>query len=124
MPWDDDSWRDSYDAWKLASPDDDRDGECYHEDFEIDLEGRAYCNSCDHRWWPSEADVLSFRYANEAYDRYCRRAERRERWAERWLQYTRWIRWPLGRLLDRIMPPKWRRYMDRRWRAVDDEIPF
>lgn len=118
MPWNDDSWRDSYDAWKLASPDDDCDDECYHEDFEIDLEGRAYCNSCDHRWWASEADVLSFRCANEAYDEHCRRAERRERWAELWRKFTLIFRWPIFRLLGRIWP--------RKACAVlrDDEIPF
>lgn len=57
MPWYDDSWRDTYDAWKLASPYDD--GPMYEEDdgplcldcddvgFEIDAGDHAIpCTCC------------------------------------------------------------------------------
>ena len=124
MTWHDDNWRDSYDAWKLASPDDDREDECLHEAFEIDFQGRAHCSDCLASWWPTADEERWFREANEHYDAYCRKQERVERRRELWLRSTRWIRWPVGRLLDRILPAKWWRYMDRNWRAVDDEIPF
>lgn len=52
MAWHDDSWRDSYDSWKLASPDDEYPQyECEHEDYDIDtIEGRCHCHRCGDSW--------------------------------------------------------------------------
>lgn len=54
----DNSWRDSYDDWKLESPcDDGPEDECDHEEFELDiLTGRASCGRCDHVWNASDAE--------------------------------------------------------------------
>jgi len=113
MPWDDESWKDSYDAWKLASPDD-REDECLHVVFDIDYEGRAHCEDCLATWWPSADEERLFREANARYEAYCRREERRERWR----RMTHWFRWPLFRLLERIWPHKACSVL------TDDEIPF
>ena len=65
MPWYDDGWRDSYDAWKTRrSPDDE--GECPHEDYEIGLDGRARCNNCQANWWPAVEEEQHFRYLNQS----------------------------------------------------------
>lgn len=47
----DDSWRDTYDEWKLACPYDDEQPEdtCDHEEYEVDWEGRAECHYCGAR---------------------------------------------------------------------------
>jgi hypothetical protein len=115
MSWNDDSWRDSYDAWKLASPDDEREPEeCYHEEFEIDWEGRSHCDRCGEAWWAS-ADEIRFQREQQAeYDAWCRRQERREFWR----RFTRPIRWPIYRLLERVWPRKACSVL------LDEEIPF
>ena len=114
MPWDDESWKDSYDAWKLASPDDEYDEECVHEDYEINWEGRAYCNACGDSWWASSEEITAQRIQQREYDAWCRKQERHERWR----RLTHWVRWPLYRLLERIWPRKSCVVL------YDDEIPF
>lgn len=59
MTWHDESWKDSYDAWKLASPYDDyEEDECQHDDYEADiLIGRATCNCCGHWWWQTREEI-------------------------------------------------------------------
>lgn len=115
MTWNDDSWRDSYDEWKLRSPYDDApEEECHHEIFEIDMEGRAHCDACSATWWalPIEIDRQSEQQAE--YDTWCRQQERREFWR----LLTLPIRWPIFRLLERIWPRKASKVLD------DSEIPF
>lgn len=108
-------WRDSYDAWKLASPDDDRDDVCDHDDYEVDiLEGRARCNRCPESWYVSEEEVCAKIKHQAAYDDYCERENRREFW--RRLTYP--LRWPIYRILERIWPRKSVNVL------YDEEIPF
>jgi hypothetical protein len=105
MAWHDDSWKDSYDSWKLASPDDEREDECLHEDYEADVLGRATCCRCSHLWWMTDDEIKWERERSEAYDRIMRRADRRER---------------VRQILDKV-----RRLW--RWRKpspIDEEIPF
>jgi hypothetical protein len=71
MTWNDDSWKDGYDAWKLQPPpeyDHDTQEECYHEEREINWEGRAECHRCGVTWWASDAEIKSERELNAAYD--------------------------------------------------------
>jgi hypothetical protein len=83
MAWYDDSWRDGYDAWKLASPDDDYDDEpreddCDHEDYEADIvTGRAMCHRCGHQWWQTPEEV---RRETEHQANYQRLEARWKRW--------------------------------------------
>lgn len=108
MAWNDDSWKDGYDAWKLASPEDyEPEEECFHEDYESSWEGRATCDRCGHSWWLSSTEMEWDRQASEAFDAYCRREERREKIAE-------WVNWLTF----------WRRWRGRKPAMVDDECPF
>jgi len=107
MAWDDDSWKDGYDAWKLASPDDEYEDECYHEDYEADINGRASCCRCGHVWYLTDAEILAEREHQAAYDQMCRREER----LEKWRQVREWFRSFLPR---RRKQPA----------LIDDEIPF
>jgi hypothetical protein len=91
------------------------DEECYHEDHEIDLEGRFSCNSCFEAHWATEAEIGAYRYDNPDYDKMCRRHERRERRRELW---RRFVRKPLAALLRPFWPRVAREVHD------DDEIPF
>lgn len=106
MAWHDDSWKDGYDAWKLRSPDDEYpDEECFHEDYEADVNGRASCCRCSHVWWLTSEEIERERQLHAAYDRMMRRAERRE-WIEGWVhRLAFWRRW-------------------RKPSPIDDEIPF
>lgn len=110
-PWYDDSWKDGYDAWKLASPDDERDEECWHEEYEADLLGRARCGQCGHSWWLTDQEIAAERANVKAYDDLCREWEREQRIRE----WRDWITAP------------WRRLRNW-WRGAgyvtDDEIPF
>lgn len=85
MTWNDDSWKDSYDNWKLASPDDDRDDYCEHDDYDVDiLEGRAHCNRCSESWYVSEDEVLRQIEHERAYNEHLERENRRQWWRDLW----------------------------------------
>jgi hypothetical protein len=117
MTYADDSWKDSYDAWKLATPpeyDGPDEPECFCEDYEINWEGRATCDRCGHEWWPTPAELEAERQRCAIAAEMLAREERREFW--RRLTYP--IRWPLFRLLERVWPRKACSVL------VDDEIPF
>lgn len=107
MAWDDDSWRDTYDEWKLRSPYDDYEDqpECECEEYEIDHEGRAECRHCGGHWWPSPKIVNAYR-KNE------RRADRAFRRERSW--YMRAWRWLRARLPSRR----------EKFPVIDDDIPF
>ena len=106
MTWEpSDAWKDSYDSWKLASPDDEFEVECLHEDYEADINGRAHCCQCSHTWWMTDDEIRWERERHESYDRLMRREERRL-WLQGWIsRFTFWHRW-------------------RKPAAIDDEIPF
>ena len=99
MSWNDDSWKDGYDTWKLASPYDD-DDPCDHEDYDADvLTGRAMCNRCGHAWWQTTEEI----------ELECRRIAEYSEWVaeqERpWVRFKEWardwwlsIRWPPRKL--------------------------
>lgn len=88
-------------------PDYGYDEPCPHEFYEVDVEGRAHCDSCGHKWWATKADSEQLRLANEAYDEHCRREERRAR-----IEY--WV----GRLAF------WRRWFKPKPSPIVDDIPF
>lgn len=107
MAWDDDSWKDGYDAWKLRSPyDDEPEEECYHEHYEADINGRATCDRCSHTWWLTDEEIERERELVVAYDAMMRREE--------WRQWREWI----SRLAF------WRRWRKPKPALIDDEIPF
>jgi hypothetical protein len=113
--WDDDSWKDSYDEWKLRSPyDDEPELECERDNVDIDiLDGRCRC-VCGASWPATDADIRSQFDHEREYDEYAAREQRRERW----LRLTHWFRWPLFRLLEKVWPRKALKVLG------DDEIPF
>jgi hypothetical protein len=118
VAWNDESWKDGYDAWKLASPDDERDrydpqepqDECEHEEYEIDIvTGRAECQYCSHAWWASRAEIDAEQDRQAAYWEW---TQRQEHW---W--YSR---------IDRVKDwwrSLWRRHSITQ-ATIDDEIPF
>lgn len=101
-PWDGDAL--GYDAWKTRE-DDDYEDECWHEDYEADINGRATCCRCSHAWWMTDDEIRYERERHVAYDRMMRRAERRE-WIDGWVRKLAF----------------WRRW--RKPEPIDDEIPF
>jgi hypothetical protein len=108
MGWNDDSWRDGYDAWKLASPDDDYEEEdpCDHEDYDVDIvSGLANCNICSADWYVGEDEI---RLQIERENAYAAYQKRENRW--------RWCRdlWHSERSI----------FSRRKQVEVDDEIPF
>ena len=103
MPWNDDSWKDSYDAWKTREPDyGDEPDECDHDDYDTDLiEGRATCNKCGLRWGMSAADIQAEIDRQQLYYEQCAEQERpwnrlklwwRDTWLVTWAR-TRWWAW-------------------------------
>ena len=123
MTWDDDRWRDGYDAWKLRSPDDEYpypyDDEpeqpCDHDDCSVDpITGRVECHICGVAWYQTKEEMKAESRRQQEYDKWQRQQERHEFW--RRLTYP--IRWPVYRLLNRIWPRKACSVL------VDDEIPF
>lgn len=100
----DESWRDSYDRWKLASPDEDEFEECDCEDYEVDaLEGRATCNRCGHDWLMTSEELEAYERVRAEATKAWESLVRRERWRDRWL---------------------WLRSFFVRRRIPDDDIPF
>jgi hypothetical protein len=81
------------------------DEECFHEEYESNWEGYATCDRCGHGWWLSAAELEWERKASAAFEAYCRREERRERWR----QVRDWFRSLLPR---------------RRAASIDDDLPF
>lgn len=103
----------TYDQWKTDSGYDERD-ECYHEESDIDWEGRAHCAACGAVWTASKIEIDHQREQQAEYDTWCRQQERREFWRTLTLP----IRWPIFRLLERVWPRKSLSVL------TDDEIPF
>lgn len=90
-PWYDDSWRDTYDEWKLRSPYDeapweDEREECEHEGFDVDWDGRASCDRCDHHWWLDPAQLAAYQRLEREYAREQRRYNSWYMRAWRWLE--------------------------------------
>lgn len=84
MPWNDDSWKDSYD-WKLASPDDDRENLCDHEDYDVDIvTGRASCNDCLAHWYVSDEEIQLQIEHEAAYHERMERESRHQWWRDLW----------------------------------------
>lgn len=119
MPWHDDSWRDTYDAWKLRSPEDEYDNgepaeECQHEDYDIDWGSmRATC-SCGHAWWMSADEIQAAVDRQRAYDEWCAYQMRPWNRFKAWWRSTRLVTWVRSR---------WWAWKHPRT-EVDDEIPF
>jgi hypothetical protein len=112
-PWDGAAL--GYDEWKLRSPyDDEPEEECFHEDYEADINGRASCCRCDHVWYLTDEEILAERAHQAAYDEMCRREERRERWR----RLTAPFRWTWYRALMPLSPRAAIKSLH------DDEIPF
>ena len=108
-------WRDGYDQWKLRSPyDDGQEDECDHDDYEIDMEGRAHCDACSATWWADRIEIDRQREQQAVYDTWYRQQERRECW--RGLTYP--VRMFVHRVLSRVWPRKACSALS------DDEIPF
>lgn len=121
MPWHDDSWRDGYDAWKLASPDDDgaEADYCEHDEYDIDiLEGRATCSSCGEHWDVSTDELEAELYRLAYYEADFEREMRRQWWRDFFARITHPVRWPIYRLL------QWLRFRKSHAVLLDDEIPF
>ena len=118
MPWNDDSWRDSYDSWKLRSPDEEYgydEEPCDHEDYDINIiSGEWSCDRCnEHR--PATNDEIQRMYRHLAdYAEHEARESRRQWWRDR----TYPVRMFLHRVLLRIWPRKACSVL------TDDEIPF
>lgn len=94
VAWNDDSWKDGYDAWKLASPDEYDDDVCDHDDYDVDiLEGRARCNRCSESWHVTEEEVARQIEHQRQYSEWEERENRREFWR----RLTHPIRWPIHR---------------------------
>lgn len=79
--------------------------ECWHEEFEADINGLATCGRCGARWWMTVTEIAREGELRTDYDKMIRRAERRER-IERWLHALAF----------------WRRW--RKPAPIDDEVPF
>lgn len=120
MAWNDDSWRDGYDAWKLASPDEDGPEEdyCEHGHYSIDiLSGRAECDQCPHSWYVSDDEIRREIERQASYDEYLERENSRQWWRDLFapiLDPINSIRWKLRRL----------RWSWKRAPTIDDDIPF
>ena len=111
MTWNDDTWRDGYDEWKLRSPYDEYDEPCDHEDYDIDiLDGRARCDRCGESWYASNEEVLAMVDHMARYAEYEEQENRRQWWRDIYYKFTAPLR-PF-----------------RRWRArrsgYNDDIPF
>jgi hypothetical protein len=98
----------TYDQWKTDSGyDEGPEDECYHEEREINWEGRAECQRCGYSWWATAAEIRADEAVAASYDAYVRREMRRER-LEHWFG---WLAF-------------WRRWRKPRAAEINDEIPF
>lgn len=110
MPYDD-SWKDRYDDWKLASPpeyeDFDEEDPCDHDDEDMDiLSGRAFCWRCGSSRTLSDYEIKAQAAHEVAYAR----------------MEAKWNRWRWWRDLK-----DWcQSWLPRRRpvAASDDDIPF
>ncbi|MCK1577741.1 hypothetical protein [Bradyrhizobium sp. 174] len=119
MPLHDDSWRDGYDDWKLASPDDDYPDTCEHRDPEVDLlEGFVRCARCGEAWSATPAELTAELEHQAAYFEQEERGLCRRWWRDLVAKVTFPIRRPVYRLLERVWPRKSLVVL------TDDEIPF
>ena len=108
MSWDDDSWKDGYDTWKLASPYDEYDEPCDHEDYEIDiLTGCCHCDRCSESWHATPEQIQMQIDHEAAYYEAMESEERRQWWRDLW---------------SRVRSFFWRS-RTKTW-ASDDDIPF
>lgn len=116
MSWNDDSWRDGYDEWKLRSPYDDYDDEepCDHEDYSIDIvTGEWSCDRCDYRRAATSEDIEMECRRQQEYSEMMEREERRQWWRD--------LFWPVFWLRHKISAGwPWL----KRKPGTDDEIPF
>lgn len=94
-----------YDDWKLR--DDTPEEECWHEEYEADINGRATCDRCGHRWWLTAEEIRWEREREAAYDKMMRKEEWRC-WRQEWINRLAF----------------WRRWRKRKPMSIDDEIPF
>src|SRR5882672_8694147 len=95
MAWfDDQSWRDGYDRWKLASPYDNVEPwepYCDHSEYDVDFQGYAEC-ICGERWLLTPEEIEAHdRAAAEYYAEEWALEQRREYW-RRWRRWWRWLR--------------------------------
>lgn len=105
----------TYDDWKCTPPefyDDVDETPCDHEEYDVDWEGRASCNYCNHSWWLTHDELIAYDEAmarwHADYDRQMRRENSR---------FWRTIDWLKG------VPSRIRQQF-RRPQPIDDEIPF
>lgn len=117
MAWNDDSWRDGYDAWKLASPDDEYDDPCDHEDAETDLlDGRSRCPRCGETWYATASEIdAQLRFQSEYHEAMER--ENRQQW---WSDIFYNVRHPLQAIHWQMQKRGW----FRQKALTDDDIPF
>lgn len=111
MAWNDDSWRDGYDAWKTREPDY---GPCRHRECKPCLIylGTAQCGDCGEYVELSADEIAYEREQWPAYDK----AWRRHEWSQWWWEFRWNVRWRLRRVWQ--WPPKFRSP------KIDDDIPF
>jgi hypothetical protein len=109
MRWNDDSWRDGYDDWKLASPYDEyeEDEDRYdHTDADLDILDYRYRCSCGHSWSATAVQVEAEIERQREYSEWEERENRRQWWRDLW---------------DKTKAPF---RLRRRQPILDDEIPF
>jgi hypothetical protein len=89
----------SYDQWKLASPYDFDEPElCDHEEYDVDWEGLATCDSCHHSWRLTPSELAAHDRRQRQIDRDYAREMRRERIRLLWDRLTSWLPWKQRRV--------------------------
>lgn len=77
----------------MSWDDDDYNEECWHEDWEADINGRAVCCQCGERWWLTAEEIRREREWVAAYDEMMRKEEWRQ-WWDGWInRLAFWRRW-------------------------------
>jgi hypothetical protein len=100
MPWHDDSWKDSYDAWKTREPNygDEPENECDHDETEMDVcTGRVECQICGARWFASRDEVDRELDRIATYDEWCAEQVRPWNRFKQWWRDTRLVTWARAR---------------------------